>query len=66
MFIKNELVSVNFKVMLIFFGGRIWSNVYPLDSTHFIFFAGLHWHMLENWINIYNLCYNAVDLKRKW
>ena len=48
MFIKNELVSVNFKVVLIFLGGRIWSNVYPLDSTHFIFFAGLHWHMLEN------------------
>ena len=38
MFIKNNLNSVNFKVMFISSRDQIWSKFYTLDSDHFEFF----------------------------
>ena len=34
--------------------GPIRSKFYPLDSTHFVIFAGFHWDISGNWIDIYN------------
>ena len=42
--------------------GRIWDKFYPLDPIHFISFAGFHWDISGNWINIYSLSHNAVVL----
>ena len=40
-------------------------QILPLRSTHFrFFFADFHWDMSGNWINIYNLCYHTVVLKK--
>ena len=38
---------------------------YPLDPPTLNFLADIHWDMSGNWINIYNLCYNTVVLKKK-
>ena len=40
-------------------------KILPIRSTHFGFFADFHWDMSGDWINIYNLHYNAVVLKKK-
>ena len=37
---------------------------YPLDPLNLDFFADFHWDMSGNLINIYNLCYNTVVLKK--
>ena len=38
---------------------------YPLDPPTLDFFADFHWDMSGNLINIYNLRYNTVVLKKK-
>ena len=40
-------------------------KILPIRSTHFGFFVDFHWDMSGNWINIYNLHYNTVVLKKK-
>ena len=59
------LVSVNFKLIPISSGVRIWSNLYTLDSTSFllicinvVFFSDFHWDMSQNWINMYKYYIN--------
>ena len=41
-------------------GARLAPNLVPLDLTHVVgFFTDFQWNMLENSININNLCYTC-------
>ena len=47
--------------LVVKFGQIIPFRFHPLIE----FFTDFHWDLSGNWINIYNLCYNAAVLKEK-
>ena len=60
-FSQGEAGQVSGALFMVEFG-----QILPFKSTHHgFFFADFWWDMLGHWINIDNLCYHIVVLKKK-